>query len=211
MANSTHVDASRSTLASVSVIFTCAQEDPCREAAFSYAMSKPASDTVAKQVAAGLGIVRHDETPKTSYATRVKDRDACGGSDGTCNAPAGVNKPPCFLKRLAGFGGTFKSARPTCASEVKSKGQGEPEKNIADFKAAKFAPSGTMSVQKRPLPALKPSLNVEASLHWTAETAIRREPNGAGNVNSVHKKFGAVRKISYQSCEHCSWRMECIP
>ena len=43
---------------------------------------------------------------------------------------------PSFLERLANEGGTPKYARPMCTGEVRSKGQGELEKDIANLKAA---------------------------------------------------------------------------
>jgi 5-methyltetrahydropteroyltriglutamate--homocysteine methyltransferase len=44
--------------------------------------------------------------------------------------------PQLPAKRLANEGGTPKYARPMCVGEVKSKGQGELEKDIANLKAA---------------------------------------------------------------------------
>jgi 5-methyltetrahydropteroyltriglutamate--homocysteine methyltransferase len=43
---------------------------------------------------------------------------------------------PSFLERLANEGGTPKYARPMCTGEVRSKGQGELEKDIDNLKAA---------------------------------------------------------------------------
>ena len=43
---------------------------------------------------------------------------------------------PGFLERIANSGGTPQYARPMCVGEVKSKGQGELEKDIANLKAA---------------------------------------------------------------------------
>jgi 5-methyltetrahydropteroyltriglutamate--homocysteine methyltransferase len=43
---------------------------------------------------------------------------------------------PTFLQRLADDGGTPTYARPMCVGEVKSKGQGELEKDIANLKSA---------------------------------------------------------------------------
>jgi 5-methyltetrahydropteroyltriglutamate--homocysteine methyltransferase len=46
---------------------------------------------------------------------------------------------PSFLKRIAESGGTPQYARPMCTGEVRSKGQGELEKDIANLKAAMAA------------------------------------------------------------------------
>ena len=43
---------------------------------------------------------------------------------------------PGFLKRLADEGGTPQYARPMCTSEIKSKGQGELQKDISNLQAA---------------------------------------------------------------------------
>lgn len=104
-------------------------------AAFDTAMTKTVSDTVAKQKAAGIDIVSDGETSKISYATYVKDRYTGFDGDSPRNAPADLKQFPTFLKRLAEEGGTPQYARPMCVGEVKSKGQGELEKDIANLKA----------------------------------------------------------------------------
>ena len=105
-------------------------------AAFDAAMTFAVSETVAKQVAAGVDIVSDGETSKISYATYVKDRYTGFDGDSPRNAPADLKLFPSFLKRLADDGGTPKYARPMCVGEVKSKGQGELEKDIANLKGA---------------------------------------------------------------------------
>ena len=105
-------------------------------AAFDAAMTAAVDATVAKQVAAGVDIVSDGETSKISYATYVKDRYTGFAGDSPRNAPADLKEFPGFLKRLADDGGTPQYARPMCVSEVKSKGQGELEKDIANLKAA---------------------------------------------------------------------------
>ncbi|MCK8464040.1 cobalamin-independent methionine synthase II family protein [Aliiroseovarius sp. S1339] len=104
--------------------------------AFDAAMADAVSDTVAKQKAAGVDIVSDGETSKISYATYVKDRYTGFDGDSPRNAPADLKQFPSFLKRLADDGGTPQYARPMCVGEVKSKGQGELEKDIANLKAA---------------------------------------------------------------------------
>ena len=104
-------------------------------AAFDATMTKAVSETVAKQKDAGIDIVSDGETSKISYATYVKDRYTGFDGDSPRNAPADLKKFPSFLKRLADDGGTPQYARPMCVGEVKSKGQGELEKDIANLKA----------------------------------------------------------------------------
>ena len=106
------------------------------QAAFDACMTQAVSDTVAKQVAAGVDIVSDGETSKISYATYVKDRYTGFDGDSPRNAPADLKQFPTFLKRLADEGGSPQYARPMCVGEVKSKGQGELETDIANLKAA---------------------------------------------------------------------------
>jgi 5-methyltetrahydropteroyltriglutamate--homocysteine methyltransferase len=120
----------------VDFIFARENETPYDANAFDAAMTKAVSDTVAKQIAAGVGIVSDGETSKISYATYVKDRYTGFGGDSPRNAPADLKLFPGFLKRLANEGGTPQYARPMCVGEVKSKGQGELEKDIANLKSA---------------------------------------------------------------------------
>lgn len=103
--------------------------------AFDACMTEAVSETVRKQVDAGVDIVSDGETSKISYATYVKDRYTGFDGDSPRNAPADLKKFPSFLKRLADDGGTPQYARPMCVGEVKSKGQGELEKDIANLKA----------------------------------------------------------------------------
>jgi len=105
-------------------------------AAFDAAMTAAVSETVRKQVAAGVDIVSDGETSKISYATYVKDRYTGFDGDSKRNVPGDLRLFPAFLNRLANDGGTPKYARPMCVGEVKSKGQGELEKDIANLKAA---------------------------------------------------------------------------
>jgi 5-methyltetrahydropteroyltriglutamate--homocysteine methyltransferase len=132
----THVGSLPRTQGVVDFIFAREREEPYDPAAFDAAMAKAVSETVAKQVAAGVDIVSDGETSKISYATYVKDRYTGFSGDSPRNAPADLKQFPSFLKRLADDGGTPKYARPMCTGDVRSKGQGELEKDIANLKAA---------------------------------------------------------------------------
>jgi len=103
---------------------------------FDACMTAAVSETVRKQVEAGIDFVSDGETSKISYATYVKDRYTGFDGDSPRNAPADLKMFPGFLKRLADDGGTPQYARPMCVGEVRSKGQGELEKDIANLKAA---------------------------------------------------------------------------
>ncbi|MCV6594531.1 MAG: cobalamin-independent methionine synthase II family protein [Silicimonas sp.] len=132
----THVGSLPRTQEVVDFIFARERSEPYDPGAFDAAMTRAVSETVQKQVAAGVDIVSDGETSKISYATYVKDRYTGFGGDSPRNAPADLKLFPSFLKRLADDGGTPQYARPMCVGEVRSKGQGELQKDIANLKAA---------------------------------------------------------------------------
>jgi len=131
----THVGSLPRTQEVVDFIFAREREEPYDAAAFDAAMTQAVCATVAQQVAAGVDIVSDGETSKISYATYVKDRYTGFSGDSPRNAPADLKQFPTFLKRLADDGGTPQYARPMCTGDVRSKGQGELEKDIANLKA----------------------------------------------------------------------------
>ncbi|WP_428687634.1 cobalamin-independent methionine synthase II family protein [Roseibium sp.] len=132
----THVGSLPRTQKVVDFIFAREGNKPYEQAAFDAAMAEAVSETVRKQVEAGVTIVSDGETSKISYATYVKDRYTGFSGDSPRNAPADLKLYPGFLKRIAESGGTPKYARPMCTGEVRSKGQGELEKDIANLRAA---------------------------------------------------------------------------
>lgn len=132
----THVGSLPRTQEIVDFIFAREKEQPYDQAAFDAAMTAAVSETVARQKAAGVDIVSDGETSKISYATYVKDRYTGFAGDSPRNAPADLKLFPSFLQRLADDGGTPTYARPMCVAEVKSKGQDELNKDIANLKGA---------------------------------------------------------------------------
>lgn len=132
----THVGSLPRTQEVVDFIFAREKEQPYDQAAFDSCMTSAVSETVRRQVEAGVDIVSDGETSKISYATYVKDRYTGFDGDSPRNAPADLKQFPTFLQRLADDGGTPTYARPMCVGEVKSKGQGELEKDIANLKSA---------------------------------------------------------------------------
>lgn len=138
MANirTSHVGSLPRTQEVVDFIFARENEKPYAQADFDACMTAAVSETVKKQVAAGVDIVSDGETSKISYATYVKDRYTGFSGDSPRNAPADLKMFPGFLKRLADDGGTPQYARPMCTGEVRSKGQDELNKDIANLKAA---------------------------------------------------------------------------
>jgi len=135
----THVGSLPRTQEVVDFIFARERGEAYDQAAFDAAMTAAVGETVAKQKAAGVDIVSDGETSKISYATYVKDRYTGFDGDSPRNAPADLKMFPSFLERLANDGGTPQYARPMCVGEVKSKGQGELQKDIANLKGAMAA------------------------------------------------------------------------
>lgn len=136
MVRTTHVGSLPRSQKVVDFIFARENGQPCDQAEFDACMTAAVSETVKKQVDAGIDIVSDGETSKISYATYVKDRYTGFSGDSPRNAPADLKMFPGFLKRLADGGGTPQYARPMCTGEVRSKGQGELQKDIANLKAA---------------------------------------------------------------------------
>ena len=134
--STSHVGSLPRTQKVVDFIFARENNAEYSEADFDAAMTEAVQETVKKQADAGIDIVSDGETSKISYATYVKDRYTGFDGDSPRNAPADLKQFPSFLKRLADDGGTPQYARPMCVGEVKSKGQGELEKDIANLKAA---------------------------------------------------------------------------
>jgi 5-methyltetrahydropteroyltriglutamate--homocysteine methyltransferase len=120
----------------VDFIFAREKEQPYDQAEFDAAMTEAVDETVRKQVEAGIHYVSDGETSKISYATYVKDRYTGFSGDSPRNAPADLKMFPGFLERLANDGGTPTYARPMCTGDVKSKGQDDLKKDIANLKSA---------------------------------------------------------------------------
>ena len=132
----THVGSLPRTQDVVDFIFARENQTPYDQSEFDACMSDAVLETVRKQVEAGIDIVSDGETSKISYATYVKDRYTGFDGDSPRSAPADLKLFPSFLQRIADSGGTPQYARPMCVGEVKSKGQGELQKDIANLKAA---------------------------------------------------------------------------
>jgi len=178
----THVGSLPRTQTVVDFIFAREHGTPYDQAGFDACMTAAVSETVRKQKEAGVDIVSDGETSKISYATYVKDRYTGFDGDSPRNAPADLRMFPGFLKRIADSGGTPQYARPMCVGEVKSKGQGELEKDIANLTAAMAAHGAERGFMN----AASPGLRVESGGNSLAASAerfdlglIRRRGQGA--------------------------------
>jgi len=120
----------------VDFIFARENNQNYDEKSFDECMQRNVLSTVEKQKNSGIDIVSDGETSKISYATYVKDRYTGFSGDSPRNAPEDLKLFPGFLQRLADEGGTPQYARPMCTGEVKSKGQGELQKDITNLKNA---------------------------------------------------------------------------
>ena len=131
-----HVGSLPRTQEVVDFIFARENEKTYDPQAFNACMAAACSETVRRQVEAGIDIVSDGETSKISYATYVKDRYTGFSGDSPRNPPGDLKLFPGFLKRLADYGGTPQYARPMCTGAVASKGQDELNADIANLKAA---------------------------------------------------------------------------
>jgi 5-methyltetrahydropteroyltriglutamate--homocysteine methyltransferase len=132
----THVGSLPRSQKVVDFIFARERGEPYDAAVFDAAMTEAVDETVRRQVEAGVDIVSDGETSKISYATYVKDRYTGFSGDSPRNPPADLKMFPSFMQRLSREGGTPTYSRPMCTGEVKSKGQNELRKDIANLKAA---------------------------------------------------------------------------
>ena len=106
------------------------------QAAFDKCLAAAVTETVARQVEAGVDIVSDGENSKISYATYVKDRYSGFSGDSPRNVPADLKLFPGLLKKLAESGGTPTYSRPQCTGPVKSLGQDELLRDITHLKEA---------------------------------------------------------------------------
>lgn len=135
----THVGSLPRSQAVVDMIFAREHGKEFDQTEFDGTMTAATSETVRKQVEAGIDIVSDGETSKISYATYVKDRYTGFEGDSPRNAPADLKLFPQFLKRIAESGGTPQYSRPQCTGPIRPRGHGELHKDIANLKAGMAA------------------------------------------------------------------------
>jgi len=132
----THVGSLPRSKAVAELIFAREKQQEYDQTIFDTTMAEHVSQTVAKQVEAGIDIVSDGETSKISYATYVKDRYHGFGGDSERNAPADLKLFPDFLEKLAQQGGTPDYARPVCNGDISSKDSNDLANDINNLTAA---------------------------------------------------------------------------
>ena len=131
--HTTHVGSLPRSQPVVDFLFAKERGEPFDPPAFDACMAGAVSETVRKQVEAGIHIVSDGETSKISYATYVADRYTGFAGDSPRQAPADLKMFPGYLKRLARAGGTPTYARPECVGEVRAKDHAALDKDIANL------------------------------------------------------------------------------
>jgi len=132
----THVGSLPRSQRVVDALFARERGESLDASAFDATMAEAVMETVRRQRLAGVDIVSDGETSKISYATYVKDRYTGFAGDGPRNTPADLKLFPGYLQRLSRDDGSPRFARPMCVDNVKPKGQGELQKDIANLRAA---------------------------------------------------------------------------
>lgn len=140
----THVGSLPRSQAVTDFLFARERGEAYDAGAFEACMASAVSETVRRQVAAGVDVVSDGETSKISYATYVKDRYDGFSGDAPRDTPADLRRFPGFLKRLAEARDGPKYARPRCTGPVAAKGEGARRhqalrQDIANLKAAMAA------------------------------------------------------------------------
>ena len=132
----THVGSLPRSQRTVDFIFARERGEPFDPEGFAACMAEECSETVRRQVEAGVDIVSDGETSKISYATYVKDRYTGFSGDSERNAPGDLKLFPRYLERIAREGGTPQFSRPQCTGPVASKGEADLMSDIANLKSA---------------------------------------------------------------------------
>ena len=132
----THVGSLPRSQAVVDFLFAKERGEAIDASAFDACMADAVSETVRRQVGAGIDIVSDGETSKISYATYVSERYTGFAGDSPRRAPADLEMFPGYLDRIARSGGTPKYARPECVGEVRAKDHAALDKDISNLLAA---------------------------------------------------------------------------
>ena len=108
----THVGSLPRSAEVTELIFAAEAGEPVDEQRFDEVVGREVSESVARQVAAGITVVSDGEMAKISYATYIKDRITGFDGDSPRRPPADLEDFPGFLGRQAKGGGTPTYRRP---------------------------------------------------------------------------------------------------
>lgn len=173
----THVGSLPRSQAVVDMIFAREHGKEFDRTEFDGTMTAAASETVRKQVEAGIDIVSDGETSKISYATYVKDRYTGFEGDSPRNAPADLKLFPQYLKRIAESGGTPQYSRPQCTGPIRPRGHGDLQKDIANLKAGMAEHGATQGFMNAASPGVVSLFLPNA--YWPTREAYLSELAGA--------------------------------
>ena len=209
----THVGSLPRSQAVVDFLFAKERGEAVDASAFDACMAGAVSETVRRQVEAGVDIVSDGETSKISYATYVSERYTGFAGDSPRQAPADLKMFPGYLERIARSGGTPRYARPECRGRGPREGPrgarpGHREPPGGDARARRRARVHERRLPRghRPVPA-QPVLPEPRRLSWRPRRrhargvrahrgggpglADRLSGSGARPAHAVH---GSVRR-----------------
>src|SRR5215510_15349259 len=132
----THVGSLPRSQAVVELLFKREQDEPYDSAEFDRVMDAAVSETVRKQVEAGIDVVSDGETSKIGYATYIKDRLTGFDGDSPRQIALDLQDYPDFRARMAVFAGKQTFKRQSCVGPIKYAGHGDLEKDICHMRAA---------------------------------------------------------------------------
>src|SRR5215510_14339973 len=132
----THVGSLPRSQAVVDLLFKREQDEPYDSAEFDRVMDAAVSETVRKQVEAGIDVVSDGETSKIGYATYIKDRLTGFAGDSPRQIALDLKDYPEFRERMAVFAGKQTFKRQSCVGPIQFVGHEDLESDIARFRAA---------------------------------------------------------------------------
>ena len=144
----THVGSLPRSAEVTELIFAAEAGAPVDEQLFDDVVGRAVSDSVARQVAAGITVVSDGEMAKISYATYIKDRITGFDGDSPRRPPADLEDFPGFLGRQAKGGGTPTYRRPRCVAAVRPatlQPLNDDLRRFATARAANGDPAGFMN------------------------------------------------------------------
>src|SRR5215510_12308608 len=132
----THVGSLPRSQAVVELLFKREQDEPYDSAEFDRVMDAAVSETVRKQVEAGIDVVSDGETSKIGYATYIKDRLTGFEGDSPRQIALDLQDYPDFRSRMAAFAGKQTFKRQSCVGPITFIGHTDLERDLRNFRSA---------------------------------------------------------------------------